>query len=142
MTTPLAGLLLKMFIFACVGVTMEVVFTALGDLPKTKTLRLMGYTYIWMLPIYALVPIFLMFLTPRLAGIILPFRIVIYTILLMIVEYISGWILRKTVGACPWEAGYQGKRWAVHGLVRLDYAPVWALVCLIFERLYHTLWYL
>lgn len=142
MSIPMAATILKMFLFASVGVTMEVIFTALVDLPKTKTLRLMGYSYIWMLPIYAMVPLFLGFLHPRLEGMILPVRIFLYVGILLIMEYLTGWILRKTVGSCPWEAGYMGKRWAIHGLVRLDYAPAWALACLIFERLYLTLWYL
>ncbi len=142
MTPMITSLLLKMFLFACVGVTLEVVFTAFADLPKTKTMRLMGYTYVWMLPIYSMVPILLQFLLPRIEGLILPIRLLIYVAILYAVEYTTGWILRKILGACPWEAGYQDKQWSVHGLIRLDYAPVWALLCLIFESLYKTLWYI
>ena len=128
-----------MFLFACVGVAMEVVFTALTDLPKAGNYRLLGYSYIWMIPIYAAVPVFLGLLYPRLVGWILPVRLTIYVTLILIIEYITGWILRRTTGGCPWEANYKGKRWAIHGLVRLDYVPAWAVASLIFERLHLVL---
>ena len=57
----------------------------------------------------------------------MPFRIIIYTILLLLMEYATGWILRKTTGIAP-EPGYRGKRWAIDGLVRLD-CPAWAVAC-------------
>ena len=132
-------MILQIFLFACIGVAMEVVFTALCDYPVTRSKRLMGVSYIWMLPIYGMTPLFLSVLYPRMEGILLPFRIVVYTVLLLLMEYTTGWILRKATGDCPWEPGYRGKRWAIDGLVRLDYAPAWALACLIFERLYLAL---
>ena len=132
-------MILQIILFACIGVAMEVVFTAASDFTKTRSNRLMGYSYIWMLPIYGLVPLFMRVLYPRLEDVLLPFRIVLYTVLLLIMEYATGWTLRKLTGDCPWEPGYRGKRWAIDGLVRLDYAPGWALACLIFERLYLAL---
>ncbi|HET9451523.1 MAG TPA: hypothetical protein VFO83_11595, partial [Aggregicoccus sp.] len=33
--------------------------------------------------------------------------------------------LRATIGYCPWD--YTGATWSVQGLIRLDYAPFWAL---------------
>ncbi len=130
---PLA---VKMALFACIGIAMEVVFTAISDFQKTRSWRLMGYSYVWMLPVYALVPVFLRVLHPPLEGIILPLRLLTYTAILMAMEYVSGRILRKLLGEAPWEPAYRGHRLAIDGLVRLDYAPAWALAGLIFERLY------
>ena len=53
------------------------------------------------------------------------------------VEYASGSVLRRLRGAAPWD--YSHARWNLHGLVRADYAPVWALAGLGFERLHDLL---
>ncbi len=126
----------QMLVFACVGVALEVAFTAVVDFTRTKDWRLRGQSYLWMFPIYALVPVFLSRLHPLVGGSALPVRLLVYTALVYAVEYLSGWLLRRLTGACPWEKGYLGRRWAVHGLIRLDYAPAWALACWLFETLY------
>jgi hypothetical protein len=41
------------------------------------------------------------------------------------VEYASGAALVALTGSCPWDYGQSA--WSVHGLIRLDYAPFWAL---------------
>jgi len=48
------------------------------------------------------------------------------------VEYTSGWLIQRATGAIPWD--YSHRRWQVHGLIRLDYAPVWFLFGLLLER--------
>jgi uncharacterized membrane protein len=53
------------------------------------------------------------------------------------VEYVSGRILRWAVGQAPWD--YGDRRLAVHGLVRLDYFPLWAAYGLGLERLHDVL---
>jgi len=54
------------------------------------------------------------------------------------VEYITGWILQKTTGSCPWDySGYT--KWHVRGLIRLDAFPVWSLGGLGCERLHDFL---
>lgn len=132
-------MLILSFIFACVGVAFEVLLTAISDYPKKRNIRLTGHSYVWMFPIYALIPVFLDTLYPRLRGAMLLGRLAVYVVLLLSVEYISGWILRKTIGTCPWEDGYLKARWGIHGLTRLDYAPIWAVVCFVFERVYLAL---
>tara|TARA_B100000683_G_C12371318_1_gene507303 strand:+ start:600 stop:752 length:153 start_codon:yes stop_codon:yes gene_type:complete len=42
--------------FIFIGVTMEVIFTSIMDFIKDKDPRLKGETYLWMLPIYAVLP--------------------------------------------------------------------------------------
>jgi len=54
------------------------------------------------------------------------------------VEGLTGWALRRLIGHCPWD--YSGRsRLALAGLVRLDYAPLWALTGLGAERLHDAL---
>lgn len=123
-------------LIVCVGLSLEVVFTALATRKESGNWRLMGYTYIWMIPIYALIYPLLSLLRP-LTG-TWPFwqRGPFYVALIYLVEYASGWLLRKFTGECPWERGYLGNRWAVHGLIRLDFAPAWLGACWLFERVY------
>lgn len=132
-------MLMRVLLFSCIGVAFEVVFTALLEYPVKKDVRLMGYSYIWMLPIYALIPLFLGFLYPRLSPYALPARLAVYVAILLAVEYATGWLLRAATGTCPWEPNYRDKRWAVHGLIRLDFIPSWAVACFLFERIYAAL---
>jgi hypothetical protein len=53
------------------------------------------------------------------------------------VEYASGRVLRRLAGRAPWD--YGRARFAVHGLVRLDYLPLWAAYGLGLERLHDIL---
>lgn len=53
---------------------------------------------------------------------------------IFLAEYITGWGLQKAVGICPWD--YSNSKFQVNGLIRLDYAPAWFVVGLLFEKLY------
>lgn len=128
--------LVRALLIACVGLSLEVVFTALVSRRESGNWRLMGHTYVWMIPIYALVYPFLALLRPWVGPWPFWLRGPFYVALIYAVEYASGWLLRKLTGECPWEHGYRGNRWAVHGLIRLDYAPAWLGACWLFERLY------
>ena len=44
---------------------------------------------------------------------------------------VTGWLLRK-LGVCPWD--YSDAPLNIDGLIRLDYAPAWFAVGLLFER--------
>jgi uncharacterized membrane protein len=61
----------------------------------------------------------------------------IYTLLIFTVEYISGWLLQTNLGVCPWD--YSHTPYSVDGFIRLDYAPAWFAVGLLFEQLYNLL---
>ena len=56
----------------------------------------------------------------------------IYMVLIFTAEYISGSFLRAR-GICPWD--YTGKSANVDGLIRLDFAPLWFGVGLLFEQI-------
>ena len=49
--------------FIFIGITMEVVATSIMDFIKYRDPRLKGETYLWMLPVYAVVPYIYMFVT-------------------------------------------------------------------------------
>lgn len=64
-------------------------------------------------------------------------RATLYASGILGVEYVSGRALRRLRGSAPWD--YGGARFAVDGLVRLDYAPLWAAYGLGLERLHDAL---
>jgi uncharacterized membrane protein len=53
------------------------------------------------------------------------------------VEYLFGRLLRNVVGEAPWD--YSRARFNLHGLVRLDYLPLWAGAGLALEPLHDRL---
>jgi len=67
----------------------------------------------------------------------LPQRAAMYGAGILAVEYASGWLLRRLVGYVPWD--YSRARFAINGLVRLDYLPAWAAYGLGLERLHDLL---
>lgn len=67
----------------------------------------------------------------------LPQRAAMYGAGILAVEYSSGWLLRWLVGYVPWD--YSRARFAIDGLVRLDYLPLWAAYGLGLERLHDLL---
>lgn len=127
--------LLCTYLFASVGVGIEVAITGVTSL-RQRDVALTGHSYLWMFPIYGLAYPLYAALWPLLGDLPMAVRGLLYVPAFFAVEYASGWLLRRTVGRCPWEDGYRAARWGVHGLVRLDYAAAWFVVGLAFERLY------
>lgn len=128
------------FLFAVVGLGLEVVETALLDLRKAKDRRLMGYSSIWYIPFYAVLPLaYFHFFHEALFA--LPFyaRGVIYPLSFWAGEYLSMGLLRLVLGKSPSEDSYYRSRWNVQGLIRLDLAPVWICFGFIFEWMYRNL---
>jgi uncharacterized membrane protein len=56
---------------------------------------------------------------------------------ILLVEYASGRLLRRLVGRAPWD--YGRARFAIDGLVRLDYLPLWGAFGLGLERVHDLL---
>ena len=92
--------------------------------------RLMGYSFLWMLPIYALL-IFMEPLSFYLKPLPWFIRGVIYVFLLWIVEYLSGWLIRRITGRIPWD--YSLARFHLHGVIRFDFFPFWFVFMLVAE---------
>lgn len=110
---------------------MEIIWTGLGAL-VVGNWELPGFTYLWMFPIYGLA-VFFEKIHDRIRALPLMARGVIWTITIFGVEYLSGWLLSELLGRCPWD--YTGTTpYHIEGFIRLDYAPVWFLAGLLFER--------
>lgn len=58
-------------------------------------------------------------------------------ILIFIVEFTCGLLLKELLGTCPWN--YKNDLLYIYGLITLRYIPVWFAAGLIFERIHDTL---
>jgi uncharacterized membrane protein len=54
------------------------------------------------------------------------------------VELVTGWLLERLTGRCPWDYSATA-RWHWRGYTRFDYAPLWFLVGLALEPLHDFL---
>jgi uncharacterized membrane protein len=134
-------MLFRALIFACVGIAMEVFFTATSALifDKPRDRNLWGHSTLWMLPVYALAGLVFPILNVGLGDQWLVLRLLVYVCGIWLIEFISGYSLRTLLGEAPWEHSYRTSRWHVSGLIRLDYAPYWAVAGLLFEHLSRVL---
>ena len=133
--------------FLLCGVTgwcLEILFTSMESILH-QDWRLVGKTSLLMFPIYGLG----VFLGPICRGIDrwldegfwdkgrisqreLALRHgMIDMVLIFTAEYLFGLLLGK-MGICPWD--YRGMPTNIHGLIRLDFAPLWFLTGLILEK--------
>lgn len=132
------GTMIRFLLYGLFGWCAEIVWTAgyavvaalaVGRRPDA---RLTGHTYLWMLPIYGGGGL----LFEIVYAVIQPYpwfvRGTIYTIGCFAVEYATGWLIKQVSGTIPWD--YSANRWNVHGLIRLDYAPVWFVFGFLLER--------
>ena len=118
-------------IFGVLGWCAEILWTGfcsllLGDVSLTAK------TYLWMFPIYGTaglsLPLFLLFRK----HCSLWQRVGFYVFAIFAAEFVTGWFLQAVTGACPWD--YGDRLFSVRGFIRLDYAPLWAILGLLFER--------
>ncbi len=114
------------------GWIMEILWTGILSL-KEGNKRLIGYTYLYMFPIYGCAVFFepICLLLSECNFIV---RGVIYMICIFSWEYMSGYITEKIVGICPWN--YTNAKYNIDGFIRLDYAPLWFMAGLWFEFLF------
>jgi len=132
--------LFMIIFFGCFGITGEIFFTAITHaiegtsvIAGEPIMSLTGKTYVWMFPIYALIPLFAGFLFERMRNIFWLLRIFIYALIILSVEFVTGFILEQMTGKCPWEytSGLH-----IMGYIRLDYIPAWMGFAFIVEYLY------
>lgn len=112
------------------GLCIEVFFTSLCAAGK-KDKKLMGQSSAWMFPIYGLASI-IGDIYPKIAGWPKLVRAFLYGISIMVVEYASGYLL-SLLNVCPWN--YEGCRYSVKGLIRLDFLPLWMIAGIFYENL-------
>lgn len=110
------------------GWCMEIIFTSAHCLID-KDHKLMGHTSLWMFPFTA--GRLYLSLNRLLRHFPVWLRGAIYSGGILSVEYISGTLLNR-FSCCPWN--YEHAKYNINGVIRLDYAPFWAIAGLIFEK--------
>lgn len=113
-----------------IGWAMEVFWTGLHAF-RVRNLKLIGSSSLWMFPIYGSAA----FLAPvmrAMKGAHIFKRGLVYMSCIFLGEYVSG-LLLKSRDMCPWD--YSRSPYHCQGVIRLDYAPVWFLVGLLYERI-------
>lgn len=122
-------------IYGLLGWSLEIFWTGMGSLLRGD-IKLRGWTYLWMFPIYGLA-----ILLEPVHNYIRDWPIFIrggvYTSLIFTIEYLTGWLLKNIIDTCPWD--YSHNPLSINGLIRLDYAPVWFIVGLLFEKVHNIL---
>ena len=128
--------------FGCFGMACEIFVVAFTNLFKSTPLwdeplwSLTGKTYVWMFPVYVLIPILLGPLKKLLKEQHLIIRLLIYVLIIYAIEFSSGFLLEQLTGKCPWE---YTSGWEIMGYIRLDYFPSWLFFAYILETLYSYL---
>ncbi|WP_110940385.1 putative ABC transporter permease [Geosporobacter subterraneus] len=125
-------MIIRFVIYGFLGWCIEIFWTGMGA-ALTGDRRFRGYTYLWMFPIYGSA-VFLESLHDRIFHWPILVRGGVWVLAIYTIEYASGWFLRSALGECPWD--YSGAKYAVKGLIRLDYAPAWFIAGLLFERIH------
>lgn len=125
----------RFLIYGLLGWNIEVIWTGLYSL-TTGDVNLVGSTSLWMFLIYGSAAFVLEPVHDRIRSWRWPLRGLIWLILIWTMEYGAGFVLREFLGVTPWY--YDGK-YAIDGLVRLDYAPAWFVVGLLFEKAHDIL---
>jgi hypothetical protein len=126
--------LLRVLLFALLGLVFEVFFTDLGALLHGKIGRY-GNTSLLMMVDYGILGLVLGPIAEALKRWRLPLalRAVVYMVGIFFVEYTSG----RLFTACGWNIwDYSGLKWNLHGQITLLYAPVWYGLGLGVESLY------
>jgi uncharacterized membrane protein len=127
--------LYRFIIYGIAGWMMEVTFTGLGSLLRADP-RLMGWTYLWMFPIYGMA-VFLEPIHDMIRHVPWWVRGVTWAGIILMAEYLTGMAIRLLTGVCPWD--YGSRAFAMNGVMRLDYGIFWFFVGLGFERLHDSL---
>lgn len=112
------------------GWCLEILWTGIQSLCHHDK-RAMGSSSIFMFPIYGMAA----FIKPlygclRKRNVLL--RGIVYMMGIFTVEYESGKFLKKKK-RCPWD--YSKAKHNLNGLIRFDYAPLWFITGLLYEKL-------
>lgn len=122
--------LINFFLCGSIGWCMEILWTGLHSLLAGQH-TMMGKTSLLMFPIYGCAAIIAP-LYSHLSSLPFFYRGLLYTFGFYLVEFLSGTALQQ-LHMCPWD--YSGTPLQYHGVIRLDYAPLWFTVGLIFEKI-------
>ena len=120
----------KFILCGLIGWCLEIFWTGLKSFQR-RQMKLEGRSSIWMFPIYGMAA-FLAPIARLLRKKCFWVRGAVYTCAIFLTEYLTGSFLKKR-DMCPWD--YSRARFNIHGIIRLDYAPVWFLTGLLYERI-------
>jgi hypothetical protein len=123
--------------FIFIGITMEVIATSIMDFVKYRDPRLKGETYLWMLPVYAVVPYIYIFVQSTFPDIGWVVKGLVYMLAFYLLELIAGLLIKAIVGVSPWN--YKNYRFHFKEVICLDYAPVWFIYGIVGEMYYDFL---
>jgi uncharacterized membrane protein len=126
-------MVIRFFIYGLGGWCGEVVFTALTQSLPRRDWRLMGYSYLWMFPIYGLIAPLYEPLHDLIREMPLVVRAGVWSLGFTAVEHTTGRVLERMTGRCPWDYVAAGSRFAINPYIRWDYFAVWAVVGLALE---------
>lgn len=124
----------RFFFYGLAGWGIEMVWTGMHSL-FSGDLTLLGQSNLWMFFIYGCA-VFLEPLHHAISRWNWPLRGLLWVIVIWTIEYASGLLLYKLLGAYPW---YYSDRLAVNGLITISYAPAWFVAGLIFEKFHKSL---
>ncbi|MGN1093064.1 MAG: hypothetical protein ACI4RS_05360 [Monoglobaceae bacterium] len=127
-------MLKRFIIYGLLGWNMEVLWTGITSL-SAENVNLIGHTSVWMFFIYGSAVFIFEPVYRIIADCNMFVRGCAWTALIFVIEFISG-LLLHSIGI---EAWYYNCRFAVCGVIRLDYAPAWFAVGLVFEKVNHIL---
>ncbi len=120
----------KFILCGLVGWCLEIFWTGLKSFQR-RQMKLEGRSSIWMFPIYGMAALFSP-ISRWIKDKNLLLRGTVYAGFIFLAEFVTGSLLKKR-NMCPWD--YSKARWNINGVIRLDYAPVWFLTGLLYERL-------
>jgi len=128
------NMLRRYLLYGLLGWVLEIIWTGLESL-ISGDLRLLGFTNLWMFLIYGSA-VFLEPLHDYISDWRWPVRGLIWLGVIWGIEYFSGLFLFGLFGVYPW---YYNWPLNIHGLITLEFAPVWFVAGLLFERVHRTL---
>jgi hypothetical protein len=123
--------------YGLTGWCAEVLFTGAHDFIRLRDNRLPSRTSIWMFPVYGLMAFLFEPLHDAMRDRPPPVRGAAYAAGFLTVEYATGRLFRVAMGQAPWDYTYARRH--LHGLIRPDYFPVWAVMGLAMEPLHDML---
>lgn len=115
------------------GWCLEILWTGMHAVGR-KEWKMTGQSSLWMFPIYGMAAL-IGPLSKELSGVPVWVRGSLYMTGIFAAEFGTGTIL-KHFNLCPWD--YSKAPCNYKGVIRLDYAPVWFLTGLIYEKILQT----
>lgn len=120
----------KFILCGLTGWCLEIFWTGFLSF-RRRQMKLEGRSSIWMFPIYGMAA-FLSPISRVMKGTAFWKRGLVYTCFIFLAEFVTGSLLKEH-NMCPWD--YSRSRFNVRGVIRLDYAPLWFLTGLLYEKL-------